>query len=133
MLIIKKICCFLLINSTLILISNTVLAQDSTVTANDTILIDRNVPAEGVSVTGTITDAATKKALSGIRVKVDGFSAAITDDNGSFTIKVPSYNSSIVIEGEGYTSRRLPLKGRSSIAVSLIDQTHESFDDLVTT
>ncbi len=39
--------------------------------------------------TGTITDAATKKAISGASVAVSGFSAAITDDKGAFKLNVP--------------------------------------------
>ena len=87
---------------------------------------------KGVTVTGTITDAMTKKGLAGIHVSVKDFSAAITDSTGNFSLKSPSYTSSIIIEGEGYDTRSIPLKGRQSVTVALLDETHESFNQPVT-
>lgn len=78
-------------------------------------------------VTGTITDAATGKPLAGIRLSVTNFSAAITDDNGAFKLTVPSYLSEISITGDGYSSRQISLKGRTQIAVALLDDDAFSF------
>ncbi|HEX6180721.1 MAG TPA: SusC/RagA family TonB-linked outer membrane protein, partial [Chitinophagaceae bacterium] len=85
-----------------------------------------------VQVSGTVTDAVTKKGLAGIRLKVDNFSAAITDSTGGFSLKVPSYTATIIVEGEGYNSQRIPLKGRRSLTIRLIDESHESFNETVT-
>lgn len=89
------------------------------------------VYAQAVQLTGTVNDAVTKKGISGIRLQVPGFAAVITDSVGGFLLKVPSYNSVVVIEGEGYSSKRIALKGRNSITVFLTDETHESFNETV--
>lgn len=95
---------------------------------NDTVAIGR----QGVPLTGTVTDASTKKLLGGIRLLVENFSATITDSTGRFTLKVPSYMATIVVEGEGYSARRIPLKGRSTLSISLLDESHEGFNEPVT-
>src|ERR1044072_5923589 len=99
--------------------------------ANDTILISRTV--KGVAITGRITDAVTKKAAPGIRVQVENFSAAITDDNGHFSLSVPSYNSTVQISGEGYDQRFVPLQGKKEITVALLDESHESIQETINT
>lgn len=104
--------------------------KDSTA-AKDTIVIDRQ-PVGGVTISGRITDAVTKKAATGIRVQAENFSAAITDDNGDFTLKVPSYDATLMISGEGYDQRLVPLKGRKEITVALLDESHESIHETVT-
>ena len=72
---------------------------------------------------GVITDAATKKAIIGIRVTVENFSATITDENGNFTINVPSYDAELVISGDGYETRHIPLKGRKNMSIALLMMT----------
>src|SRR3977135_387002 len=52
-------------------------------------------------VSGTIKDAATGKPLAAVNVAIPDFSAALTDDNGSFTIKVPDFDATLVVSGEG--------------------------------
>lgn len=106
-------------------------AQEDSVAANQPIIVGKST-AQGVQVTGTVSDAATKKGISGIRLKVEGFAAVITDSVGGFSLKVPSYTSVVIVEGEGYNSKRIALKGRSSLTVFLLDETHESFNETVT-
>src|SRR6188472_3579031 len=64
-----------------------------------------------VIVTGVIKDAGTGKPLPAINVSVPDFSAALTDDNGKFSIKVPNYNSTLFINAEGFQSKEVPLRG----------------------
>ncbi|SIS94869.1 TonB-linked outer membrane protein, SusC/RagA family [Filimonas lacunae] len=87
---------------------------------------------KGVQLEGVITDAATHKPAAGIRVQVDDYSAAITDNQGYFKLKVPSYNEVVLIEGEGYDSRRVPLKGRKRLNMALLGEDVESFHEQVT-
>ena len=91
-------------------------AQDSA--ANKVIVISR----QGVNVTGTIIDAATRKEIAGARVRVDNFSATLSDSAGHFTLKVPSYTTTIIVEGEGYITKSIPLKSRSTLQVFLQDE-----------
>ncbi|TAH04906.1 MAG: SusC/RagA family TonB-linked outer membrane protein [Sphingobacteriales bacterium] len=79
------------------------------------------------TLTGVIKDAATGKPLAGIRVAVVNFSAAITDDNGTFKLTVPSYLTDINITGDGYASRQVSLKGRTDISIALLDDEASSF------
>ena len=119
------------------LVTGALYAQtDSTATNADTsitkLVLQSAAPRKGVQLTGTVTDAVNGKGITGIRIKVDDFSAAITDDQGNFTIQVPAYTATLTIEGEGYDTRRIPLKGRNVIQVALLNETHESFHEPVT-
>ncbi|UYQ94041.1 SusC/RagA family TonB-linked outer membrane protein [Chitinophaga horti] len=91
------------------------------------------VERDGVPIlSGVVKDAATGKPAAGIRVEVDKFSAAITDTDGKFSLKVPSLSATVIVSGEGYDTRQVPLKGRKSISVSLQDVSHQSFSETVT-
>ncbi len=91
---------------------------------------DKKAPVAGTdnvqTITGVLKDGATRKPASGVRVIVKGFSAAITDDQGSFTLKVPDYNALLEVSGEGFQTRVVPLKGRSTLEILLNDETHEN-------
>lgn len=115
----------------LLFTSATLMAQQNIAGGSDTVTVRLPGVNAGVVVSGVITDNATKKAISGISVQVKGFSANITDDKGRFTLKAPSYNSLLSISGEGYAAMQVPLNGMTSIAVSLLDESHESFNDKV--
>lgn len=77
-------------------------------------------------VRGTITDAASKKPISGARISVAGFSAAITDSAGGFSLNVPSYTAEVLIDAEGYELKQIALKGRQQLAIALQDASLQS-------
>ena len=81
---------------------------------------------------GVVTDAATKKPLAGVRVAVRDFSAAITDESGSFTLNVPGYDVDVEVVAEGFAKKQVSLKGSKSIDVSLLSQPATTFQDEVT-
>lgn len=85
-----------------------------------------------VNVSGVVKDASTGKALSGIRITFKEFSAAITDSTGAFTIKVPSLNVSVLLEGEGYQTKQVALKGQNRFNAYLYEDTYGSFYDVAT-
>ena len=114
----------------LFLLTGSLYAQQDTSTTDKTVVVRSAVT--GVQISGTVSDAITKNGLSGIRLKVDDFSASITDSVGNFSLTVPSYSATVIVEGEGYNSKRIPLKGRRSLKVVLLDDTHESFNETVT-
>lgn len=105
-------------------------AQDTAAVKPDTVLAEKQ--RKGYPLSGTITDAATKKGFVGVRVQVENFSAAITDENGNFTLNVPSYHTDILVSADGYEPRQISLKGRTSVNEALLDETHSSFQELVT-
>ena len=85
-------------------------AQDSTATATTT--INKNV--KGILVKGIVKSAKTKTALSGINIAVEGFSAVITNDDGSFEIKVPNLEALLKISGENFQTKVYALRSQES-------------------
>src|SRR5690349_10973059 len=111
MLIIKRDIKKIIAASVFLMITGMLNAQE-TGSASDSVAVNKPAAVkQGVQVSGTITDAVTRKGIVGIRVTVENFSAAITDEKGHFSLKVPAYSATVTIEGEGYDTRRVPLKG----------------------
>ncbi|MBS1566407.1 MAG: SusC/RagA family TonB-linked outer membrane protein, partial [Bacteroidetes bacterium] len=82
-------------------------------------------------VTGVLRDAAGGKPLPAINVSVTGYSAALTDDNGRFTIRVPDYDATIFVSGQGFQSKEIALKGRRTVEASIYEENFASLYDLV--
>jgi TonB-linked SusC/RagA family outer membrane protein len=120
----------LVIASTFVLATGTLVAQQQPQV--DTTILEV-VSRKGLLVTGRITDAATKKAAAGARVQVEGFSAAIADSVGHFSVKVPSYEATLIISSEGFNTVHVPLRGRQSVEVALLDESFESMYEHVIT
>lgn len=95
----------------------------------DPVIVLNKQNSGAFNVSGVIKDAATGKNLLGIRVTYKDYSAAITDSAGAFAIKVPSSNVSILLEGDGYQSKQIALKGNNRITASLYEDTYASFYD----
>ena len=93
------------------------------------IVLSKQYPG-AFSVSGVIKDAATGKNLRGIRVTYKDYSAAITDSTGAFVLNVPSPDVSVLLEGEGYQSKQIALKGNNHISAGLYEDTYTSFYDL---
>ena len=84
---------------------------------------------KGIKITGTITEASSGKALSGINISVPGYSAALTDDKGKFTINVPETSAVLTVTGQDYQTKQVPLKGRTSVTASLYEDSFNSVYD----
>jgi len=100
--------------------------------SQDTIIILRKpsrADSVGVKATGTIIDAATRRPLPGINISVPNFSAAITDENGRFTIKVPSYLTTLLVTSPGFQSKEVALRGNTSVSIQLFDENFDSYYD----
>ena len=129
----KKLMCFnrianvakLAVVAGMVIAANSIHAQDTAKALQST--------APKLLLTGTITDASTKKAIVGASISVNAFSATITDDKGSFKLHVPSYNEDIVVTAEGYQAKQIALKQRQSLNISLLDATAGSFQENITT
>lgn len=81
------------------------------------------------NISGIVREAATGKTLGGIKVTYKDYSAAITDSTGAFTLKVPSPFVSVLLEGEGYQTKQVALKGNDRIEAALYEDTYTSFYD----
>lgn len=94
---------------------------------------DAQQPAAKQTITGKVTDAATRKPVPGARVAVKDFSAALTDNTGSFKLNVNSYLDNIIITADGYGTEQVALKGRQSVEISLIDASLHTFQEIAAT
>ena len=67
------------------------------------------------SISGRVTDAATHIPLSGVHVQSYGNEryAAMTGENGIYTIKVPEYVTSLAIQVEGYNLAQTAISKRT--------------------
>ncbi|MFD1257302.1 SusC/RagA family TonB-linked outer membrane protein [Mucilaginibacter terrae] len=87
--------------------------------------------AQGSKVSGILKDAATGKPVSGINISIPQYSAAISDEKGAFTIGVPNYDAILMIKGQGYQTKEVPLKGRSQLpAIVLFEESFSSIYDV---
>ncbi|MBP6460240.1 MAG: SusC/RagA family TonB-linked outer membrane protein [Crocinitomicaceae bacterium] len=84
--------------------------KDSTVT----VITPINKKVKGILVKGVVKNARTKLALSGINVAVEGFSAAITKNDGSFEIRVPNLEAILKISSEDFQAKVYALKKQES-------------------
>ena len=86
-------------------------------------------PKGEYKVSGTVREASTAKPLPGINISVPGFSAALTDDKGFFSITVPNENVALKVSGPGFQYREVPLKGRTSFEIDLFEDAFNSLYD----
>ena len=64
-------------------------------------------------VNGIVRDAASQQPLFGVRVEVAGQPAsAISNSDGSFSIKVSSFSDVLIVSAPDYATREIPLQGK---------------------
>ncbi|KAI9459593.1 TonB-dependent receptor [Russula earlei] len=89
----------------------------------------RNADTTGMRAVGIVRDAATGKPLAAVNISVPDFSAALTDDNGRFSIKVPNYNATLFVSGEGFQAKEVALKGNKRVEARLYEDAFNSVYD----
>jgi iron complex outermembrane receptor protein len=83
------------------------------------ILMTGAISAQGIRVTGKITDAADGSALVGVTIQEKGTTnGTITDGSGNYTLTVAPA-STLVISYVGYAAQEIPVNNRTSINASL--------------
>ena len=102
-------------------------AQDNS--SNGTEPVVTNAKGGVITVTGTVKEASSGKALAGINISVPGYSATLTDDNGFFSIAVPDNSTALIVAGPGYQRREVSLKGKVSFDISLFEDSYKSVND----
>ncbi len=85
-----------------------------------------------VMVTGRVMDKKENKPIAGATIRVKGSSTTgtTTDDEGKFSLRVPSPNATIEVSAVGTISQEIKLNNRNAIEVSL-EQGERSMDDVV--
>jgi iron complex outermembrane receptor protein len=79
-----------------------------------------SVYAQGLKVTGKITDESTNEALSGASISIKGSAKGTTADAaGQYSIAVPSTNTILEFKFVGYASKTVTVGSQSNINVTL--------------
>jgi len=82
---------------------------------------------------GTVYESATGKPLAGAQVTIPGVASVITDDNGTFVIKRTVAGAYLSVYAPGYAPKRIPVLGKSSIEVWLLDDSYKGkYEDVAT-
>ncbi len=77
--------------------------------------------AQGVVVTGKVTDGNTGEPLPGVNLILAGTTTGTTTNaNGNFSLEVPDENAQIVFSFVGYVSETIDLEGRTTLDVVLV-------------
>ena len=84
------------------------------------------------SVSGVVKSAETKEPVSGVRVTYKDARTTLTDENGKFTIQLPSGNVNLVVSGPRFSSKVVSVKGRTNIEIELQSESFKTlFDPIV--
>lgn len=82
---------------------------------------------------GVVKDAVSNTGINGARVQIKGFSAAITDTAGRFSLKIPNTTATILVTADGYDDQLVSVKYRDQIKVVLQSNTIQSYHDVLET
>lgn len=82
-------------------------------------------------VSGVVKSAETKQPLVGMRVAYKNVQAILTNDEGQFSIKLPSGSANLEISGPGYSSKVVSVRGRSHVEIKLYSEGFKSVFDPV--
>lgn len=87
-----------------------------------------------IEVSGTVTDADNGSTLPGVNVTVKGMPTrgTSTDENGDYSLIVPSPQDTLVFSFIGYTEKQVPVNGRTTINVQMVSQVVQSEGLVVT-
>ncbi len=83
---------------------------------------------KGIKVTGVVRNAKTSEGISGINIAVTGYSAAITNEDGSFEINVPHLNAFLSVSGQDFQTKVHPLNNQAqNIEIILYENDYSPF------
>jgi iron complex outermembrane receptor protein len=75
------------------------------------------------AVSGTVTNADDGSPMPGVAVLVKGgTTGGYTDDNGKFSLQVPSGEAVLIFRYFGFTSQEVAVAGRSTVDVALVEE-----------
>jgi len=92
------------------------------------------IMAQGITITGTTTDAATGESLPGVTVQVKGTNTGgISGADGTFRINnVPADANALIFSFVGYETQEIEIGGRNVFNVVMQEQI-TSLDEIVVT
>ncbi|HLR32074.1 MAG TPA: carboxypeptidase-like regulatory domain-containing protein, partial [Fodinibius sp.] len=85
------------------------------------------------TVSGMVVDASTDESLPGVNIMVRGTTIGTsTDENGEYSLRVPSLTETLVISYIGYATQEVSINGRSTIHIDL-EPSAQALDQVVVT
>jgi len=76
-----------------------------------------------LTITGKVIDSQTGEPMPGVNIVVKGTTfGTMSDINGNYTLAVNDQNSTLVFSFIGYVNQELPLAGRTTVNVSLVNE-----------
>lgn len=79
------------------------------------------IMAQQITVMGRVIDNQTREVMPGVNIVVSGTTVGtMTDANGRYSIAVPDKNAVLVFSFIGYSTREIPVEGKSSLDAELI-------------
>lgn len=88
--------------------------------------------AQGLEVSGTVTDGESEVALPGVNVTVKGTTTGTsTNASGEYSLTVPSEQDTLVFSFVGFVTQEVPVDGRSTVDVSLMPDVQQLEDVVV--
>lgn len=85
------------------------------------------------SVSGIVRSADTNKPLPGISITLPNKSAAMTGDDGSYTIKLPSLEVILFVTGPGYAQQEVSVRGRTTLDIYVYNDEFKSIFENIET
>ena len=87
-----------------------------------------------VTITGSVVDDVTKAPIAGVRVQTlnDNRYAAMTNETGQFTIKVPDFASALYVEAPRYLSQQVAIRSNDESQTIQICLLSNHFKDMYT-
>lgn len=84
---------------------------------------------ETTVIKGVVLDAATKKPVSGVRVQAYNFNrySAMTEEDGTFSVKVPTFATSIYLTSPEYNDLQVAIKGEDVGNILMYSSKFNSF------
>ncbi len=87
--------------------------------------------AQSLTVNGTVVDKVSGEGMPGVAILVKGTSSGtVTDADGRYNLQVPGEEAVLVFSFIGYMSQEVPVKGKSTINIALVEDV-ESLEELV--
>ncbi len=88
---------------------------------------------QALVIKGVVKSAATGNGINGAQLQVKGFSAAIADTAGNFSLKIPNTTATILVEADGFDAQLVPVKYRERMEIILQSRTVASYHDVLVT
>ncbi|MFV0606235.1 MAG: SusC/RagA family TonB-linked outer membrane protein [Niabella sp.] len=120
---------YILIAAISALLVNNMASAQKTQPANNTAA----ATSQSLIVKGLVKNASTGIGVNGARLRVDGFSATITDSLGHFSLKIPQPTSTIIVEADGFDVNLVSVKYQTNIEIVLRSKSVQSFSDVLIT